>query len=112
MLQCYADRDKDSTEASGAAHAQWQPYTPADIEAAQASTSGRSFNSSLGLSNTFTNFVTQTYARSSLLTDAPLWFLSTHSSPTQFMLHKLSAKLASQAIVLIVSLQQDCPSVA
>lgn len=96
--------ERDNTEANKAAHAQWQPYTTADIEAAKAST----YDSPSGLSNTFTNFVTQTYARSSLLTDAPLWLLSTHSSPTQLMLHEVSAKLPSQASVYSLPLEQVC----
>ena len=76
MLQCCAEKDKDSIDASQAAHIQWQSYTSADIEAAQASTSGRSNMSTSDLSNIFTNFVTQTYARSYILTDAPLYTMS------------------------------------
>ena len=106
MLQCCAERD--NTEANQAAHAQWEPYTPSDIEAAQASTSGRSSDSPSGLSNTFTNFVTQTYARSSLLADAPLCLSSTHSSPTPLTLHKISANISSKVCHCVAGL----PSVA
>ena len=66
------ETDKLCADAGGSAATHWRPYSVAEIEAAQASTSGRSSPLPSGLSNTFTNFVTQTYARSSPATFAPV----------------------------------------
>lgn len=64
-----SDRRCADTGGSEAVH--WRPHSEAEIDAAQGSTSGRGSPLPSGLSNTFTNFVTQTYARSSLAISAP-----------------------------------------
>lgn len=103
MLSCHTDRATDSTETSEAAHTQWQPYSAADIEAAQASTSGRSNDAPSDLSNTFTNFVTQTYARSSLLVHfQPVALVPDNSNN----IHDTAARLACHADGVL--LQQLC----
>ena len=58
--QC-ADGASHKATSSQAAH--WRPWSQAEIDAAQTSTSGSSSEPPSGFSNTFTNFVTQTYAR-------------------------------------------------
>lgn len=57
----HADGASDKARSSEAAHL--LPWSQADIDAAQTSTSGRSSEPPSGFSHTFTNFVTQTYAR-------------------------------------------------
>lgn len=77
--------DGRCADAGGSEAAHWRPYSAAEMEAAQASTSGRSSPLPSGLSNTFTNFVTQTYARSSLATFAPLTSQSVDLDSTSAM---------------------------
>lgn len=89
-----ADRGASSTDGSGAAH--WQPYSAAEIDAAQASASGRTSHLPSGLSNTFTNFVTQTYARSSLMNYARTRSVCRKSSsPVQQFLDGFTCRCAS-----------------